>query len=360
LKCLRSNAQSVTTGSGRNSGAGRKSEAVGGERAVDSGGERQNALCDLFFGRIVPNRSLVFFYTKSGHPLDESVNRLVVGVGQIEWMSKLQFYEASEGPRYPLWDRLFTHSIRPDGAQGMLLPYHDYLAPTGDSAEDERRKALIEEIAVAPERAQVMSFSHVGEHATHDIALSTLVRTLGAVRKIRVHGIANGPWEKREEWLNKQIHIVWQHRGAFPGAGAALEALGVRLGTSMMFELLAKETIKSTEDPWPVLDAILRGRRAPPQKAYKADIEAIAATWAALSAERKTLFTLLSRFDLSPAQASRWFEPRERKKATRGQVDDKCPSSNGLGQSELFRDGGSGSFGLEFRRLSTDVAIVAV
>jgi hypothetical protein len=37
-----------------------------------------------------------------------------------------------------------------------------------------------------------------------------------------------------------------------------------------------------------------------------------------------------------------------------------CPSSNGLGQSELFRDGGSGSFGLEFRRLSTDVSIVAV
>ena len=41
-------------------------------------------------------------------------------------------------------------------------------------------------------------------------------------------------------------------------------------------------------------------------------------------------------------------------------LDEPCPSSNGLGQSELFRDGGSGSFGLEFRRLSTDVAIVAV
>jgi hypothetical protein len=38
----------------------------------------------------------------------------------------------------------------------------------------------------------------------------------------------------------------------------------------------------------------------------------------------------------------------------------RCPSSNGLGQSELFRDGGSGSFGFEIRRLSTDVAIVAV
>ena len=40
--------------------------------------------------------------------------------------------------------------------------------------------------------------------------------------------------------------------------------------------------------------------------------------------------------------------------------DAHCPSSNGLGQSELFGDGGSGSFGLEFRQLSTDVAIVAV
>ena len=39
---------------------------------------------------------------------------------------------------------------------------------------------------------------------------------------------------------------------------------------------------------------------------------------------------------------------------------DKCPFSNGLGQSELFRDGGSGSFGFEIRRLSTDVSIVAV
>jgi hypothetical protein len=37
-----------------------------------------------------------------------------------------------------------------------------------------------------------------------------------------------------------------------------------------------------------------------------------------------------------------------------------CPSSNGLRQSELFRDGGSGSFGFEIRLLSTDVAIVAV
>ena len=32
---------------------------------------RQNALCELFFNRLAAKQSLVFFYTKSGHPLDE-------------------------------------------------------------------------------------------------------------------------------------------------------------------------------------------------------------------------------------------------------------------------------------------------
>ena len=37
-----------------------------------------------------------------------------------------------------------------------------------------------------------------------------------------------------------------------------------------------------------------------------------------------------------------------------------CPSSNALRQSAAIWNGGSGSFGFEIRRLSTDVAIVAV
>lgn len=290
--------------------------------------ERQNALCDLFFNRIVPTQSLVFFYTKSGHPLDETINRLIVGVGLVETMAKLQFYDASEGERYPLWDRLFSHSIRPGGAAGMLVPYHDYLDPTGDADENQRRRELLEEIAVVPERSQIMSFSHVGEHATHDVALSTLVRCLEAIRKVRIHGIANGPWDKREVWLNAQIDRVWQERGAFPGAGAALEALGMRLGTSMALELFAGRAIKPNDDPWPVLNAILRGKKEPPQQTYKADVEAVAETWKALSAERRTLLMLLSRFELSPAQATCWFDPKERKKVTRGQVDDKSILDN--------------------------------
>ena len=43
--------------------------------------------------------------------------------------------------------------------------------------------------------------AYAGEHAGPDVALSTLVRALEAVRSIKRHGIASGPWDQREDWL---------------------------------------------------------------------------------------------------------------------------------------------------------------
>jgi ATP-dependent exoDNAse (exonuclease V) alpha subunit len=292
------------------------------------GRERQEALTSLFFDRLTPSQSLVFFYTKSGHPLDESISRLVVGVGQVTSIAPLQLYETTEGKSYPVWDRLFSHSIRPAGEDGFLLPYYDYLASTGDPEEDARRTELLSEIAVVPEPSHIMAFSYAGEHGSPDVALSTLIRCLEAVRKVRSHGIASGPWERREEWLNQQIAACWQDRGAFPGAGAALEALGMRLGTCLVLELLAKGTVNAEANPWPVLDRLLGGKVKPPQKAYEADLQAVRATWQKLGTERRALLELLSRFSLSPAQASRWFERSERDKATRGTVDDASILAN--------------------------------
>jgi len=222
-----------------------------------------------------------------------------------------------------MWDRLFTHSIRPDGYDGLLIPYHDYLDPTGDVEEDLRRRELAKEIAVVPEPVHIMSFSYAGELSTPDVALSTLVKCLETVRRIRKHGIASGPWKQREEWLNEQIGGAWLDRGAFPGAGAALEALGMRLGTTMVLELIENEIIGQLQDPWPVLNSILRGETDPPQLAYKPDVEAVAQTWVNLSDERRALIQLLSRFNLSPIQARRWFDPIERAKSSRGHINDQ-------------------------------------
>jgi hypothetical protein len=298
--------------------------------------QRQEALCDLFFGRLLAGKSLVFFYTKGGHPLDEAYSRLVVGVGRIQTISPILRYESKKpAETYPLWDRLFSHSIRPEGADGLLFPYHEYLETTGDPEEDARRKGLLSDIAVVPEAVDVMAFSYAGEHATPDVALSTLTKCLESVRRIREHGVATGPWEKREEWLNAQIAAAWGDRGVFPGAGSALEALGMRLGTSLVLELMSRGEIGSKDDPWPVLDAILTGKKSPPQKAYAGDLKAVAATWKSLPAQRRKLLLLLSRFSLSTVQVKRWFEPSLRAKATRCSVTDAAIIDNPYRIAEL-------------------------
>ena len=284
---------------------------------------RQEALCELFFGKLTDGNSLVFFYTKSGHPLEESISRLVVGVGRIEKVGKLLRYDSRASLTYPMWDRLITHSIRYDGSDGFLIPYHDYLVPTGDPDEDERRKGLAGELAVVPEPGHTRAFSFAGEVSTPDIALSTLVRALESVRLMKQHGIASGPWDAREEWLNEHIHSAWADRGAFPGAGAALEALGLRLGTALMLELMSSGKIGPMDDPWPILDALLSGKSKPPQKSYSADLEAIASTWTALPTARRNLLKLLSRFALGPGQADRWFDQKQRAKAVRASIKDE-------------------------------------
>ncbi len=287
------------------------------------GRDRQEAVLDLVFGRLADEKSLAFFYCKEGQPLGDLHTRLVVGVGRILKVGKLLRYDSKGAKTYPLWDRIIQHSIRPDSDDGLLLPYHEYTEPTGDAEEDARRLELLKEIAVPVTGTHVRTFSYGAELAQPDVALSVLVRCLESVRRVREHGIAKGPWAAREEWLNAQIAAAWKDRGAFPGAGSALEALGMRLGTSLVLELLSGKSIGPTDDPWPTLDKIIRGKQKPPQKAYQDDIAAIRKTWEGLSDKRRTLLFLLSRFSLSPDQAIRWFNEKDRTGSTKEPVSDQ-------------------------------------
>jgi hypothetical protein len=281
------------------------------------GRARQEWLLEKFFNSLTQEHSLGFFYTKEGQPISDSINRLVVGVGRLTRIDR-QLELDTEGSKrsFPLWDRLVEHSIRPDGDDGFLLPYHDYLAATGDPREDERRAELLNEIAVTPEPAHTRDFSYFSELASPDVALSTLVRCLEAVRRVRQHGIAPGPWEAREHWINDQIAVAWKDRGAFPGLGSALEALGMPMGTAMARDLLVAGEIAADEDPWPLVDAVLRGDHQPPHKGYEPALDAARNTWVGLPQERRRLLQLLSRFALTSDQATRWFSPAERREVT--------------------------------------------
>ena len=280
--------------------------------------ERQQAILRMFFERLRDGSSLVMYYTKEGQPIDDDIGRLVVGVGTITRVHPMISLKASRQPTYPAWDRLVSHSIRPGGHDGVLLPYHAYLEPTADPDEDARRRTLLREIAVVPESSLTREFSYAAEVVDADVTLSILKRTLDAVRAVREHGIAPGPWLEREEWVNAQIAKTWEDRGPHPGLGACLEALGMRCGTSLMLDLADAGRLEVGRDPWIVVDAILRGREEPPKSAYAHDLASVAVTWEGLPDERRRLLQLLSRFSLSRVQAVRWFDPQARLLATRG------------------------------------------
>ncbi len=294
------------------------------------GAERQEAISRLFFGQLQPQRSLVLFYTKRGHPLGDTITRLVIGVGHITKVGDLNYYlrEPASLPTYPFWDRLIHHSIRPDGAQGFVLPYHDYLAPTGDPAEDARRIEMLSEIAVVVPPTDIGDFSYHSELTTPDVALATLIRCLEALRRIKTHGIATGPWDQREQWLNDQIAAAWKDRGAFPGLGMALEALGLKLGITLALELVTGGMLDPKDNPWPLVEALLEGRQQPPQAGYIAPLRNVGATWAALPAERRDLLKLLSRFGFSPDQGYRWFDQLARNKMIGETLSDTLILSN--------------------------------
>jgi hypothetical protein len=97
----------------------------------------------------------------------------------------------------------------------------------------------------------------------------------------------------------------------------------MRLGTALSLDLISSGKVKSDDDPWPAVDAILRGKEKPPLPAYNADLEAVRKTWTNLTKERRSLLLLLSRFDLTPGQAKRLFDATERAKSTLISISDE-------------------------------------
>ena len=283
---------------------------------------RQEALSRLFFDQITADESMIFFYTKSGHPLGDYINRLVVGVGFVEGVGPMLRYDSAGGSSYPMWDRVVRHSIRPDGATASSFRTTTTWSPRATTRRTSAVRRCCPRSRSSRSRRMSPRSRMRGSTPGADVALSTLVRSLEAVRAIKRHGVVAGPWDQREDWLNERIARVWQQRGAFPGAGGMLEALGCRLGTSLVMELLASGGVGMLEDPWPLLDAMLRGQTQPPAP-YAADVAAVANTYAALSDERRRLLRLLSRFALTTEQARRWWNPKERARAVRRPVTDR-------------------------------------
>lgn len=270
----------------------------------------QTRMLDGFFSAIEPDQSLAFFYAKEV-PHTERSGRVLIGVGWVRGCGQAIEYDYERGAQRPtrsmIWERVVHHSIRPGTASGgFLLPYH---AALERAAEDPSFSP--EDVVVFAPGEAFEQFSYGSEHLTHDQAISSLLAIIEGLQRAQESlGI---DCTAKIRWSQERLGELWRLRGAFPGLGSALTAFGI--DHANLLALRITNGLSKTDDPWPAVQAALSdpasigpewdGRIGP----------TMAKKLAGLPDERRALLHLLARFDLSPAQATRFYLPEERRRA---------------------------------------------
>jgi ATP-dependent exoDNAse (exonuclease V) alpha subunit len=268
----------------------------------------QRALLDCFFEHVQKERSLCFFYAKQV-PFVEDTRRIIIGVGRVLNVGQPVEYEYSESGklRSMLWERMVSHSIRPNNKDGFILPYHAAL-------ELEKRNPDFDpsKIAAFAPQDRMVEFSYATEHVTQDGAIQSLLSCAASLRKAK--DVLNGPWENCLQWIDARLAEVWKMRGPCPGLGAALCAFGLELGTFVAREISAQ--IGENEDPWPLVDKMFHNPKSVLSPSLWGQVgSTLREAWQSLPADRRLLLKLISRFDILPDQAVILYVEPERKKA---------------------------------------------
>ena len=263
--------------------------------------DRQRELLKNFWGKLEKDKSLVFFYCNHGNPLDESQNRILLGVSRISQVGP-QLYFGTKLPKfpdqYPIWSRCITHDFE---NQGFRLPYHEYL----NGGHDPKNI-----LCLVPEGA-MLNFSYVAEQLGDDMAVGALERLVQSVQTVKDEAKVPGDWDRNLVWLNDVLCEVWLNRGPFPGIGSVLQYLGCESGTAYQRQVLVP-LLNKGENAWEYVLAILEGRKKCEQKHYAKAMKQAAERWAAYKEPRHNLLAQLARFELSPAQVERIANPDKR------------------------------------------------
>jgi ATP-dependent exoDNAse (exonuclease V) alpha subunit len=275
-------------------------------------GTNQRVILDTFFSVAKPIESLIFFYAKRT-PLVEDTRRVIIGVGRVKSVSgPIEYhYQGNQKPAGKisgyLWERNIEHSIRPINSDGFLLPYQQLL----QVAEADESIDLLACTAFAPDE-YFGSYSYGTEHLAHDGAIASLLSIEKAIKAMRRH-LAEEPWDEHLAWIDAELNRLWEVRGAFPGFGAALNAFGFPHGNLLAWYIASQGDEKF--DPWATLADVLKMPDSLPGYLRDGIGDTLRKKWEMLPAERRALLMLMARFNLTDAQALRWYQPTEREKA---------------------------------------------
>ncbi len=270
-------------------------------------GDNQRALVERFFSLVEEQRSLCFLYAKRVPLLDDDrERRILIGVGRVVGVVPPQRFDGQNPLDTIAWESAVRHSIRPQGDDGFLLPYREALA----HRRHEPRFDPADIVAFAPEDGH-QQFSYASEHVSHDVAIGSLLACAAALRAAETALPGSRTSELR--WIDARLGELWRLRGPCPGIATALDAFGVPQSTLAMRELAPLLT--ENEDPWELVGRAMMDPDSLLDGLGRHFIPSVREKWSVLPDERRALLQLVSRFELTPEQARRWFQPAEREAA---------------------------------------------
>ena len=265
--------------------------------------ENQTGLLDGFAAHLREETSLCFFYAKHV-PFIEGTARVLIGVGRVKNIGKLQEYDREgEGMRGMVWERPLQHSIRPKAQDGFLLPYQALLERSQTEPDFE-----IDQYTAAIPDEHWDEFSYGSELVTHDGAIGALLAIEGSLVRMDSDLNTSSTWQK--EWLHTELLRLWKVRGPFPGLGSVLTSFGLSRGAFVSHAL--QNIAGENADPWPTVEKMFDSPAAILPKPLQTDLKELAPTWKALPNERKQYLRLLSRFELSQSQAAMFYDSGSR------------------------------------------------
>ena len=264
--------------------------------------ENQKELLDSFFGCLKPYESLIFFYAKHT-PLSEPNKRVIVGVSKVKYVGNINEYNFPKdykGHKSYVWDRCIGHTLTEELNDGFLLPYHDlikYMQETGEQLN------YSDYVAFAPDFAQ---FSYAAEHVEHDTAIDALFNIATALKN--ASDVLNDDFRHQLNWIDNEVSKLWDMRGAFPGMGSILAAIGFANANSIAWEI-EKYILKEDGDllktnPWEVFEkevsSIEKTLGTRGEFLFSSTNQKL---WKLAPAKKKNFYKLLSRCQLNNEQA---------------------------------------------------------
>jgi len=264
--------------------------------------DNQRALLDAFFGCLRNEQSLIFFYCKHT-PLSEPDERVIVGVAKVRNVGPIleySFKPSYKGLRSYPWDRCILHTLTDKNPEGFLMPYHEILDYVKENNLD---TTLHDYIAMAPDRLQ---FSYASELVEHDTAIDALLNMSESLR--RASELLGKSFKEQLDWIDNEISKIWDMRGAFPGMGPVLSALGIDQGNTIAWEIekyiQQKDGNLLSTNPWDILEeSVLHPEKYFGLKGSKLFSPTAKIKWISKPSNKKDFYKLLSRCQLNNMQA---------------------------------------------------------